>query len=430
MKNWPADKVERRKVSALLPYARNARTHSPEQVAQIARSITEFGFTNPVLVDETGTIIAGHGRVLAAKKLALADVPVIVADGWTEAQKRAYVIADNKLAENAGWDMSLLRMEIGELKSMDFDLSLTGFDPSGIASLLNTTDGETDPDDVPEESTGPATARRGDVWTLGRHRLMCGDSTSAEDVAALFDGRDADVCFTSPPYGVAPSANLRDHYVAGAKKRKTFYDDHDDDPAMWSSLMRGWFGVARSRCRLVVCNVQMLAANKLALIEWIAEIAGDLIDVAVWDKGHAAPQMQRNVMNACFEFLLMFGGNGSRSIPFGDFHGTVENIVRIDPKKSKNEFAGVHRAVMPTELPVWVIDKLSSACKSVFDPFSGSGTTIIAAEMTGRDALAMEISPGYVDVAIKRWQAFAGKEATLDGVPFAAVAAQRAEVAA
>lgn len=198
---WPADAVERRPLAALVPYARNARTHSDAQVAQIAASIREWGWTTPVLVDEAGGIIAGHGRVMAARTLGIADVPVMVARGWTDAQKKAYVLADNKLALNAGWDDALLRVELEDLKFEGFDLGLTGFADLELAALLaETTEGLTDPDDVPEAPAEPVTVP-GDVWVLGRHRIVCGDSTDPLVVDRLMQGKEADLCFTSPPYG-------------------------------------------------------------------------------------------------------------------------------------------------------------------------------------------------------------------------------------
>ena len=201
---WPADKVERRSVDALVPYARNARTHSDEQVAQIAASIREWGWTTPILVDEDGGIIAGHGRVMAARKLSIDEVPVMVATGWTDAQRRAYVLADNQLALNAGWDTELLKVEIQGLDGYGFDLALLGFGDDALAGLLaeEPTEGLTDEDAVPEAPEVPVTVE-GDVWVLGRHRLMCGDSTSIDAVERLMDGQKADMVFTDPPYGMS-----------------------------------------------------------------------------------------------------------------------------------------------------------------------------------------------------------------------------------
>lgn len=201
-KKWPADNVERRATASLVPYARNARTHSPEQVAQIAASIREWGWTVPVLVDESGTIIAGHGRILAAQSLGIPEVPVMVATGWTDAQRRAYALADNKLAQNAGWDEELLRVEISDLCAEDFDTSLIGFAEDELAEILSVqTDGLTDPDATPEPPESPVTAP-GDVWLLGNHRIICGDSTDALVVEKVLNGVQPHLMVTDPPYGV------------------------------------------------------------------------------------------------------------------------------------------------------------------------------------------------------------------------------------
>ena len=203
MKTSGTIKTETRAIGALIPFARNSRTHSDEQVAQIAASIREFGWTNPILVDGDNGIIAGHGRLAAARKLGITEVPVVVLDHLTDAQKRALVIADNKLALNAGWDFELLSSEIEGLGSDGFDLSLLGFNEAELAALLaEKTEGLTDPDDVPEPPADPVSVL-GDVWVLGKHRLMCGDSTSIESFEKLMAGDKADFCFTSPPYNAA-----------------------------------------------------------------------------------------------------------------------------------------------------------------------------------------------------------------------------------
>lgn len=232
MLTWPADHVERWAVERLTPYARNARTHSDAQVAQIAASITEWGWTVPVLVDEAGGLIAGHGRVLAAQRLGLAEVPVMVARGWTEPQKRAYVLADNKLALNAGWDAEMLRVELSDLQGMGADLSLIGFSDTELAGILDTTEGLTDPDDVPAVPADPVTVL-GDVWLLGRHRLVCGDSTTVESVDAALGGVKADCVFTSPPYGV------------GVDYGKTYQDTVENLREMLPKLARSWLDVVR-----------------------------------------------------------------------------------------------------------------------------------------------------------------------------------------
>ncbi len=212
-KGWPADRVERREVAKLIPYARNARTHSPEQVDQIAASIREWGWTNPVLLDEEDGIIAGHGCVLAAKKLGLTDVPCMVARGWSDAQRKAYVLADNKLALNAGWDDVALGLELSELQGLNFDIALTGFSLDEIGVLTaDRTEGLTDPDDAPDAPADPVSAF-GDVWLLGKHRLVCGDSTAAESVDKALDGASPHLMVTDPPYGVNYDPNWRNKTV-------------------------------------------------------------------------------------------------------------------------------------------------------------------------------------------------------------------------
>ena len=209
MKKNPADNVEHWPIDKLIPYARNARTHSDEQVAQIAASIREWGWTTPILVDQDGQVIAGHGRLMAARKIGMQTVPVIIAEGWTDAQKRAYVLADNKLAMNAGGDVDLLGVELQEIKEFDFDLSLTGFGDDEIAALLSVkTEGLTDADSTPETPSSPITCR-GDVWVMGKHRIMCGDSTSVDDVDKLLAGVPPHLMVTDPPYGVEYDANWR-----------------------------------------------------------------------------------------------------------------------------------------------------------------------------------------------------------------------------
>ena len=222
--------LEHKPVSDLIPYAANSRTHSDEQITQIAASIKEWGFTNPILVDADNEIIAGHGRLLAAKKLNLQEVPCILADGWSEAQKKAYVIADNKLALNAGWDTDMLSIEFSELKDLEFDLSLTGFDADELAKLLQEPDNEglTDEDDVPEPPQKPKTVE-GDIWVLGNHRLMCGDSTDIDAVENLMDGSKADMVFTDPPYNADYKSRGSNELLRQGIKNDAMSDDKFED---------------------------------------------------------------------------------------------------------------------------------------------------------------------------------------------------------
>lgn len=408
--DWPADKVERRKLSDLIPYARNSRTHSDAQVAQIAASIREWGWTMPILIDEAGNVIAGHGRIMAAQKLGIDDVPCMTATGWSEAKRRAYVIADNKLALNADWDNELLRIEFSELEDMNFDLDLTGFDADEIGALFpeEATEGLTDEDAVPEAPEHPVTVE-GDVWVLGRHRIVCGDATNPTDWDKLLIG-DGFVLFTSPPYNTSGSSKLSGNKTSS--DRGKFYDKFSDDLSSdeYANLLAKTMSTAMPHVEAMMFNVQPLAGAKRALLNWMNGASSHLVDVITWDKGHAAPHIQPGIMASRFEWLVLFSRkeNASRVVPFSSWQGKFSNIYQAPPQR-KNEFASVHGATFPVHLPEFVIGDLMNRCRGVVDCFLGTGTTIIAAEKLGRDGRGIELSPAYVDVTIKRWQDFTGQ---------------------
>jgi DNA modification methylase len=400
---WPADKVERRTIAQLIPAARNARTHSDEQVAQIAASIKEWGWTVPVLCDEAGGIIAGHGRVLAARQLGLTDVPVMTARGWSDAKKRAYMIADNKLALNADWDLEALKIELGELKDSDFDFGLIGFSDEELSALLVESVGLTDPDDAPEPPVEPV-SKPGDVWILGKHRIVCGDSTDADCVAKALGSIRPHLMVTDPPYGVEYDANWRNERArtcegmgnraigAGAVGKVT-NDDRSDWREAWT-LFPGdvayvWHAGLRANSTFDSLNASGFEIR--AQIIWAKQ------QFAI-GRGHYHFQHE-----PCW-YAVRKGSTGHWS---GDRKQTT--LWQIDkPQKSETG----HSTQKPVECMKRPIENNSSPGQAVYDPFVGSGTTIIAAEMTGRACHAIEISPAYVDVAVKRWQNFAGQTAT------------------
>lgn len=405
MKQWPADKVERRKVVELVPYARNARTHSPDQVDQIAASIREWGWTTPVLVDEAGGIIAGHGRILAAHKLGIPDVPTMTAIGWTEAQKKAYILADNKLALNAGWDTDLLRVELAELSALDFDMPLIGFEADELAALMaEPTVGLTDPDEAPVPPVNPVTVE-GDVWILGNHRIICGDSTSADVVSKLLGPVKPHLMVTDPPYGVNYDATWRGkagHATLG--KNRTGIVEHDDRAdwrEVWAlfpgSIAYVWHGGLHSATvaeSLTACDFQLRSQviwNKTVMAmgrgdyHWKHEPCW----YAVKGTGHWEGDRKQTTVWDIASPLHIMGGSKEEKTP--------------------------HPTQKPVECMKRPIENNSSPGQAVYEPFSGSGTTIIAGEMTGRHIYAIELNPAYVDVAVKRWQDFTGKQATLDG---------------
>ncbi len=406
----PADKVERWAVSRLIPYARNARTHSDAQVAQIAASIKEWGWTTPVLVDEQGGIIAGHGRTMAANLLGMADVPVVVATGWSEAKKRAYVIADNKLALNAGWDNELLRLELGEIGDLGFDLDLTGFSAEEIAALEpeQVQEGLTDEDAVPDAPAVPVTVL-GDVWILGDHRLMCGDSTSIDAVEQLCAGRLADMWLTDPPYNVA--------YEGGTKERLTIKND-EMSADKFRQFLCDCYTAANSAMRNgAVFYIWYAEPDANCSFRLAARHAGWAIrQCLVWNKSSLV--MGRQDYHWKHEPCLYGWKDGAAHYWASDRKQTT--VLEFN-KPSRN---GEHPTSKPVELFEYQMLNNTKAGDLVLDSFGGSGTTLIAAEKHKRVARLMELDPKYCDVIIKRWQDFTGNKALHEqtGKTFAGIA--------
>ena len=393
--NWPADKVERRKVADLIPYARNSRTHSDVQVAQIAASIKEWGWTVPVLIEPDGGLIAGHGRILAAQKLGITEVPCMVAEGWTDAQRRAYIIADNKLALNAGWDDAMLKVELAGLGDLDFDLSLTGFDTDELAAFfVEETEGLTDPDDVPDAPAVPVTVE-GDVWLLGRHRLMCGDSTSIGAVERLMDGQRADMVFTDPPYGV------------------DYKGINNDDRGGLEDLLRSSFGnyLASSKSGAAI---YVFHSDRCAdIFHTVFREFFHFSSMIVWAKNSLT--LSRTDYQSQHEPCLYgWMDNGTHT-----FHGDRKqtSVWKFDKERVDG-----HTTPKPVALIERALSNSSKGGDMVTDLFGGSGSTLIACEKTARDCRMMELDPKYCDVIIQRWQNFTGQTATLEatGQPFRA----------
>lgn len=377
--DWPADKVERKSVSALVPYARNARTHSEEQVAQIAASIREWGWTMPVLVDEDGGLIAGHGRVLAARKLGLTEIPVMVAAGWTEAQKRAYVLADNKLALNAGWDAELLRVELTDLQAFDFDLGLTGFADDELAALTAVkTDGLTDPDEAPNPPEIPVSCL-GDVWLLGKHRLMCGDSTSVDDMEKLTAGQMVDMWLTDPPYNVA--------YEGGTKDKLTIQNDNmaDDD---FRQFLRDAYVAASTVMKPGAVFYIWHADSEGYNFRGAARDAGWTVrQCLIWKK--SSQVMGRQDYHWRHEPCLYGWKDGAGHLWASDRKQTT--ILEFD-KPSRN---GEHPTMKPVALFEYQMLNNTKGGDIVLDSFGGSGTTLIAAEKNGRIARLTRGARGF-----------------------------------
>lgn len=386
-------------VADLIPYARNSRTHSDAQVTKIAASIREFGFLNPIIVDGESGIIAGHGRVLAAQKLGLDTLPVIEAAHLTEAQKRAYVIADNRLALDAGWDNDMLKVELSDLQADGFNLELTGFSLDEIAAfLVDPTEGLTDPDAVPETPVDPVTVL-GDIWVLGRHRIACGSSTDAHTVEALLAGVKPHLMVTDPPYGVEYDAGWRERAgvnMAGAAIGKVLNDDKADWREAWA-LFPGDVAYVWHAGNMAHVVAESLLACDLHIRAQIIWAKSQL----VIGRGDYHPQHE-----PCW-YAVRKGRKGHY-----DGGRKQTTLWQIDkPRKSETG----HSTQKPVECMKRPIENNSSPGQAVYEPFSGSGTTIIAGEMMGRCVYAIELNPAYVDVAVKRWQDFTGQTATLEG---------------
>lgn len=391
------------KTGDLLPYASNSRTHSSEQVAQIAASIKEFGFATPICVAE-GTILAGHGRVMAAKKLGMEEVPTVDLSHLTPAQRRAYVIADNKLALNAGWDEEILAAEIERLKEDEFDVSVLGFSDEELAEMASeTNEGLTDPDETPEPPEQPVSVL-GDVWVMGKHRIICGSSTDAHTVEKVLAGAKPHLMVTDPPYGVEYDASWRTE--AGINKKHqnvatgvVMNDDRADWREAWA-LFTGdvaYVWHAGSFSPTVAESLSACEFEIRALIIWAKPSL-------VMGRGHYHHQHE-----PCW-YMVRKGGTGhwagdrkqTTLWQIANMHASQGNV---DDGKTK------HSTQKPIECMKRPIENNSVEGDHIYEPFSGSGTTLIAGEMTGRHVHAIELNPAYVDIAVTRWQKFTGKQA-------------------
>lgn len=367
-------KITQKKVTELIPYVKNSRTHSDEQVAQIAASIKEFGWTNPILIDGQNGIIAGHGRLMAARKLGHIEVPTIELKDLTETQKKAYIIADNRLALNAGWDNEMLTIELNDLLADGFALDILGFDAKELNALLEpeVVEGLTDEDAVPEVPEEPKT-KRGDIYQLGYHRLMCGDSTFIDDVEKLMDGTYPDLIHTDPPYGmnaVSKSSVLKKNY-----KTDILGDDNPDVAKDAFNLIYGLYPEAKHIWWGANYYCSALPDSEC----WL-----------VWDKDNG-----QSDQTDC-------------ELAWANFRSVVRQFTKASEKSNR-----VHPTQKPVALMEWIIRRFKLSSDTIADYFGGSGSTLIAAEKHGIKAFVMEFDPKFCDVIVKRWEDFTGKKAIL-----------------
>ena len=427
-------KIEHTPVRELRPYAANARTHSKKQVKQIARSIAKFGFCNPVLIDDTKQIIAGHGRVEAAKLLGIDAVPTCQLAHLSETDKRAYILADNKLAEKAGWDKELLAIELQGLIELDVDIELTGFDTSEIDIILeNAREANGDPsgpeDEVPN-SLGPAVTQTGDLWLLGTHRLLCGDARDQAAYDRLLEGAKAEFVFTDPPYNVAI-----DGHVCGLGRvhhREFAMGSGEMSEAEFTAFLKAVFGVLAENT--VDGSIHQICMDWRHMDEMLGAgraVYSELKNLCVWNKNNGGMgTFYRSKHELVFVWKsgtaphinnFELGQHGRHRANVWDYPGI--NTMRA----GRLEELAMHPTVKPVILVADALKDCSRRRGLVLDPFCGSGTILIAAERTGRKARALEIDPTYVDVAVRRWQTYTGKSAVFSGSgeTFETIAEQR-----
>ena len=436
--------IEKIDISVLIPYARNARTHSNEQIAQIAGSIKEFGFNNPVLIDKDNGVIAGHGRLAAARKLNLKEVPCIRLEHLTETQRKAYILADNRIALNSGWETNLLSLELSELLDGGVDLESLGFDANEIDALLNKTEeteGLTDEDEVPEAPSEPIT-KPGDIWVLGKHRLMCGDCKSLADVDKVVNGRKINLVVTSPPYAA------QREYDASSK----FKPINPDEYVSWYQDVASNIMVHLADDGSYFCNIKPNAEGikrELYVFDLVLSHVRDwgwnFADEFCWERAGIPQQVSRRFKNQ-FEPIYHFTKgewkfrpdevkHKSKAVPKAKGKGAGDtnaakrqgHVSAVDGNEInegmaypgnrlptfQSEALG-HPAAYPVGLAEFFIKAYTDGGDLVFDPFMGSGSTLIAAEKNGRAACGTELSPFYTDLIVKRWEAFTGKQATLE----------------
>lgn len=414
-------KYEQIKVSDLKGYEKNARVHSAEQVQQVVNSIKEFGFTNPVLIDEENVLIAGHGRTEAAKILGLEKVPAIRLNGLTDAQKKALRIADNQLALNATWDEDLLAAELEEIHLENFDLDLLGFDDDFLNGLL---DFDGDEKEVIQDKEPDKEAERekrvnvGDIWQLGRHRLFCGDSTKKENIEKLMNGARADITFSSPPYNMAGGFNFsgmkrgeNSSYRGENGAYKDFKDDLNNED--YKALLVNALKVGLAFSDDVLFNIGIVQGSKFGIIGMLNEFKENFIDVIAWEKSNFMPLAlppQKNVLSHKLEFIYCFNAKGGRAFSHIEKIPLEKKVNVIKTANAAgNEYAKEHGATFPVEFAAEVCGIFSR--DSVLELFGGTGTTLIACEQINRTCFISELSPDYCDIILERFENLTGKKA-------------------
>jgi len=397
-------------IDSLIPDPNNARKHDQKNLDAIKGSLAKFGQQTPIVVDDKNVVLKGNGTVEAAKAMGWSTIKTVRSTLETNTDKVAYALADNRSSELAAWDMDVLGSELMSLRDDGFDIGDIGFDdgdfdfdePGGAK------DGLTDDDEIPEVPQNIHGVKRGDIWLLGNHRVMCGDSTSKDDVDRLMVGAKSDICFTSPPYNVG-SLNISGN--ERTKKKYNLFNDNQSESEFLDFILKN-LKIMIGSCNEVFYNIGLVENNKRVIVDILSEFRSSFKDIIYWSKSTVAPHIQAGVINNKIEFILCFG-DGKRKFKSPQFsQGSYWNVIE-GPNASGNEFSKIHKATFPSYLPENIISNFVDPGGSIVDCFMGTGTTLIACEKTGRKCYGMEIDPHYCSVIIERWQNFTGQKAQL-----------------
>ena len=390
------------------PYFRNPRNNQ-RAVPKVAESIKKYGYVKTsICIDEEDVLLCGHTTLAALKSLDMVVIPEVTRiTGLTKSQKLGYRIADNKTGEYAEWDEKLLMENYDEMKLLDgdaFDFNSTGYSAKEISRMRDSLFPPTARDDGFVAEKVETTIKRGDIFILGSHKLMCGDSTLPDDTSSLYGTEIAAITFTSPPYNAGKEGWL------GSSESKYEGDADDSDWRDYSQFLSEFTRNHLSRCCYLFINIQMLRGNKLALIDFMHTFMFNIADIIVWDKENAQPAMAENILNSQFEFILILIEEvpANRKVGTKNFRGTISNVYKGSPQRT-NDYAGVHSATFPMHLPEFIIGSFTAEGDVVFDPFLGTGTTLIACEQMGRVCYGMELNPSFLELSIQRWEKFTGK---------------------
>lgn len=386
------------KISEIKVYTNNAKKHDRRQIANVAESIKRFGFVQPIVIDKDGVIVIGHCRYEAAKKLKMNEIPCVRVETLSDEDVQKLRLLDNKLNESE-WDRDML---LEDIPLLDWD----GFDIDWGLDIGKKQQVQISEDSVPEQQDVEKRCKSGDIWQLGKHRLICGDSTDINVIDRLMNGEKADIAFTSPPYNAGTTVTE----ITSGKTTKYNSNDDNKTASQYRDFLNAYLHCAISVSEYVFMNVQSIANNKISLIDVLSDNKDIYADTIIWDKQNGQPAMANNVLNSVFEYIHIFSKKANRAIGTIDFRGTIDNILHLPPQRN-NEYAATHNATFSVEFASWFISRFAK--ETVLDSFGGTGTTLIACEQLDRQCYMCELNEQYCDIILQRWENLTGEKAVL-----------------